>query len=155
MKCPQCGGEDWSTVDVCPGCLRQTTGPVTMRIHTCGTEDGYARAYREMEQQREARKARCVEKCQHPADFVCDYEDGTLHCLECIAEKFWQLEDILSGKHNVHTYHGALETIAHPERFLTGYNPKEVAKGALGECICGTDRTQNVYCRAHSLAQKG
>ena len=77
------------------------------------------------------RKARCKEKCNHPADFVCDYEDGTSHCLECVAEKFWQIEDIMSGKHNVHTYWGALETIAHPERFLSRYDPVEVAKGAL------------------------
>lgn len=38
MKCPQCGGEDWSTVDLCPGCIRKTTGPVTMRIHECPSE---------------------------------------------------------------------------------------------------------------------
>jgi len=133
MKCPQCGGEEWSTVDVCPGCLRQTTGPVTMRIHECRPSDteGYRKAYLEMEEARASRKARCVEKCNHPADFVCDYEDGTAHCLECIAEKFWQLEDIMSGKHNVHTYYGALETIAHPDRFLTKYNPKDVAQKAL------------------------
>lgn len=88
---------------------------------------------RQNEEASQSRKARCVEKCNHPADFVCDYEDGTSHCLECVAEKFWQLEDILSGKHNVHTYHGALETIAHPERFLTKYDPVQVAKDALKE----------------------
>ncbi len=38
MNCPQCGGEDWSTVDICPGCLRKTSGPVTMRIHQCPNE---------------------------------------------------------------------------------------------------------------------
>lgn len=94
-------------------------------------EIGYRAAYEEMEEQRKSRKLRCVEKCNHPADFACDYEDGTVHCLECIAEKFWQIEDVLSGKHNVHTYFGALETIAHPERYLVKYDPVEVAKKAL------------------------
>lgn len=106
------------------------------------------------EEAKEGRKNRCVEKCQHPSDFVCDYEDGTLHCLECIAEKFWQIEDILSGKHNVHTYWGALETIAHPERYLTKYDPIEVAKGALRECVCGADRTRNIYCRVHGKVRE-
>lgn len=91
------------------------------------------RLIRANEEAKEARKARCVEKCQHPADFVCDYEDGTSHCLECVAEKFWQIEDILSGKHNVHTYWGALETIAHPERYMTKYDPVVLARGALAE----------------------
>jgi hypothetical protein len=35
MQCPQCGGDEWSKVEICPGCLRKTTGPVTMRIHEC------------------------------------------------------------------------------------------------------------------------
>ena len=136
MECPQCGGEDWKTVDICPGCIRKTSGPVTMRIHECSPireDGGYQKAHIEMEQQRASRKARCVEKCNHPADFVCDYEDGTPHCLECVAEKFWQLEDILSGKHNVHTYWGTLETIAHPERMAVKYDPVELARKALGE----------------------
>jgi hypothetical protein len=95
-------------------------------------EEGYQQAYKEMELSRAGRKARCVEKCNHPADFVCDYEDGTSHCLECVAEKMWQLEDIFTGKHNVHTYWGALETIAYPERYLTKYDPVEIARKALG-----------------------
>lgn len=37
-----------------------------------------------------SRKASCVEKCGHPAEFVCDYEDGTRHCLECVASKIWE-----------------------------------------------------------------
>jgi hypothetical protein len=94
-------------------------------------DNGYADAYREMEKARESRKARCVERCQHPADFCCDYEDGTVHCLECIAEKFWQIEDIMSGKYNVHTLAGAIQTIAHPELFAVKYDPVEVAKKAL------------------------
>lgn len=131
MKCPQCGEDAWSTVDICPGCIRNTVGPVTMRLHTCGTDDGYSRAYREMEQQRVARKAKCAEKCSHPAEFVCDYEDGTAHCLECIADKFWQLEDVLSGKHNLYAYWGALETIAHPEHMAVKYDPVELARKTL------------------------
>lgn len=95
--------------------------------------NGRQRAYEAIEAERQSRKARCVEKCNHPADFVCDYEDGTSHCLECIAEKFWQLEDVLSGKHNVHTYCGALETIAHPERMAIRYDPVEVARTALAQ----------------------
>src|SRR5579872_6020123 len=94
-------------------------------------DKGYHAAYREIDEAKQSRKVRCVEKCQHPADFCCDYEDGTVHCLECLAEKFWQLEDILTGKHNVHTYAGALETIAYPERFLVKYDPIQVAKAAL------------------------
>jgi len=88
---------------------------------------------RDIEEQKTGRKAQCVDKCNHPAEFVCDYEDGTSHCLECVAEKFWRIEDILSGKHNVHTYWGALETIAHPDRFLAKYDPAELARTALGE----------------------
>lgn len=95
--------------------------------------NGQRRAYEEIDEQRRSRKARCVEKCNHPADFVCDYEDGTSHCLECVAEKFWQIEDILAGKHNVHTYWGALETIAHPERMAVRYDPVEVARAALAQ----------------------
>lgn len=38
-KCPQCGGQDWITVDVCPQCLQKTTGPVTLRIHSCEKEE--------------------------------------------------------------------------------------------------------------------
>jgi hypothetical protein len=95
--------------------------------------NGQYRAYEKMAEQSLIRKTRCVEKCNHPADFVCDYEDGTAHCLECIAEKFWQLEDILSGRHNVHTYWGALETIAHPERYISKYDPVELARKALGK----------------------
>ena len=94
-------------------------------------EKGRNFAYRQIQESGQIRKARCVEKCNHPADFVCDYEDGTSHCLECIAEKFWQLEDILSGKHNVHAYAGTLETIAHPERYLAKYDPVELARKAL------------------------
>jgi hypothetical protein len=96
-------------------------------------EAGRNYAYRTINEASAARKARCVEKCNHPADFVCDYEDGTSHCLECLAEKWWQVEDILSGKHNVHAYWGALETIAHPERMLSVYDPVEVARTALAQ----------------------
>lgn len=95
-------------------------------------DDGYRAALKLMAEARQARKARSVEKCNHPAEFVCDYEDGTSHCLECVAEKFWQIEDILSGKHNVHTYWGALETIAHPERMAVKYDPVQLARKALG-----------------------
>jgi hypothetical protein len=94
--------------------------------------NGKARAYEEIEEARKARKDRCVDKCNHSADFICDYEDGTSHCLECLADKWWQIEDILSGKHNVHAYWGALEAIAHPERYLAKYDPVELARKALG-----------------------
>lgn len=37
-------------------------------------------------------KEHCVDKCGHPAEYVCYYEDGTRHCLECEAMKWWTVE---------------------------------------------------------------
>ena len=126
--CEKCGS---TTVDHgCFNCLTNERDEL-METARIAFSNGQRRAYEEIDQQRHGRKDRCVEKCNHPADFVCDYEDGTSHCLECLADKWWQIEDILSGKHNVHTYWGALETIAHPERMAIKYDPVEVARRAL------------------------
>jgi chromosome segregation ATPase len=38
-------------------------------------------------------KNMCVDKCEHPAEFVCAYEDGTYHCLHCECDRLWKLED--------------------------------------------------------------
>ena len=62
------------------------------RLNSEAEERGYQRAYKEQEQRRQAMKDRCVDKCSHSGDVVCDYEDGTSHCLECIAEKVWASE---------------------------------------------------------------
>lgn len=48
------------------------------------------------EEMYDAKKASCVDKCGHPAEFICDYEDGTRHCLECVAMKWWAHEEQLT-----------------------------------------------------------
>jgi hypothetical protein len=43
-------------------------------------------------EQLSARKERCVEKCEHEPELIIDYEDGSLHCLHCVADEFWKYE---------------------------------------------------------------
>lgn len=77
------------------------------------------RVYREMDEHRIGRKARCVDNCSHSSDFVCDYEDGTSHCLECAAQKLRSIEDIITGKRSLYSYWIGLEAVkwelAHPK----------------------------------------
>jgi len=40
-----------------------------------------------------AMKATCVDQCGHPAEFVTTYQDGSRHCLECEAMKWWAVEE--------------------------------------------------------------
>ena len=35
IACPQCGAKEWETVNLCMGCIRKNSGPVTMAIHSC------------------------------------------------------------------------------------------------------------------------
>lgn len=53
-------------------------------------EDGYRAGVAVQDEMFKARKASCVEKCNHLDWFVCEYEDGTRHCLECVAEEYWR-----------------------------------------------------------------
>lgn len=35
IPCPQCGGLEWSVVNLCLGCIRVVGGRVTMQLHDC------------------------------------------------------------------------------------------------------------------------
>lgn len=37
-----------------------------------------------------AMKASCIDKCHCPPEYVCEYEDGTRHCLHCEAANWWE-----------------------------------------------------------------
>ncbi len=50
------------------------------------------RELRNREEGLASKKASCVDKCGHPAEFICEYEDGSRHCLECEAMKVWKAE---------------------------------------------------------------
>lgn len=38
IPCPQCGGLDWSVLNLCLGCIRKVDGRVTMQLHDCKVE---------------------------------------------------------------------------------------------------------------------
>jgi hypothetical protein len=76
---------------------------VSFDIPTCaacalerGREEGRREAYIEMQAGHAAQKQQCAEKCSHPDWLVIYYpEDGTYHCLECVAEEYWRLQALL------------------------------------------------------------
>lgn len=74
-----------AAADLCNKELRSEKGveAIVARV----TQDAKNAAWREVLIQEQSRKDLCVDKCNHPAGFVCGYEDGTFHCLECLAEK--------------------------------------------------------------------